>query len=72
MSATRTQVYLTSEQRARIDAAAASEGVTMAEIVRRALDAYLDDAPDPAAALTATFGAAPSASAPSRHEWGRG
>ena len=41
MSATRTQVYLTEQQRERIDDLASAEGVTLAEIVRRALDAYL-------------------------------
>jgi hypothetical protein len=72
MSATRTQVYLTAEQRDRIDELARSEGATMAEIVRRALDAYLSDEPNPAAALAETFGADPDASAPSRNEWDRG
>ena len=73
MSATRTQVYLTEEQRTRIDTLAAAEGVTMAEIVRRALDAYLDEeSPDPRPALAATFGADPYAAAPSRDEWDRG
>jgi predicted DNA-binding protein len=70
---TRTQVYLTDEQRRRIDAMAEAEGVTMAEVVRRALDAYLEDeVPDPEAALRATFGADPDASAPDRDEWDRG
>jgi hypothetical protein len=73
MSAVRTQVYLTEEQRNRIDAMAAGEGVTMAEIVRRALDEYLArESPDPRAALAATFGAAPAASIPDRDEWVRG
>ena len=73
MSATRTQVYLTDEQRQRIDALAEVEGVTMAEIIRRALDVYLkDENPDPELALTATFGAAPDASVPNRDEWDRG
>jgi hypothetical protein len=73
MSATRTQVYLTEEQRRRVDALAAAAGLTMAEIVRRALDAYLDDeSPDPGPALAATYGADPSATAPNREEWGRG
>ena len=31
----------------------------MAEVIRRALDEYLDDPPDPKATLTATFGADP-------------
>lgn len=73
MSATRTQVYLTEEQRQRIDALAEAEGVTMAEIIRRALDSYLEEeTPDPGLALTATFGAAPNATVPGRDEWDRG
>ncbi len=69
---TRTQVYLTDQQRQRIDELAESEGVTMAEIIRRALDGYLNEHPDPRAALAATFGAAPDAAVPSRDEWDRG
>jgi predicted DNA-binding protein len=66
-------VYLTDEQRDRIDAIAEAEGVTMAEVIRRALDRYLDrEVPDPSAALEATFGAQPDAAAPSRGEWDRG
>lgn len=72
MSATRTQVYLTDEQRQRIDAITDAEGVTLAEVVRRALDAYLAAKPDPVVALRATFGAAPEATTPSRDEWDRG
>jgi hypothetical protein len=73
MSATRTQIYLTHEQRQAVDRVAAAEGVSMAEVIRRALAAYLPDAaPDPAAALAATFGAAPDAVVPSRDEWDRG
>jgi hypothetical protein len=73
MSAIRTQIYLTEEQRRRIDALSEAEGATMAEIVRRALDAYLDDErPDPRAALAATFGADPDLSPPDRGEWDRG
>jgi predicted DNA-binding protein len=72
MSATRTQIYLTEEQRRRIDRAAEARGVTMAEVVRSALDAYLTDDTDPSVALTATFGAAPDAATPSRDEWDRG
>lgn len=69
---TRTQVYLTDEQRKRVDELAASEGVTMAEIIRRALDGYLEDQPDPRAVLAATFGAVPDAAVPSRDDWDRG
>ena len=72
MSSTRTQVYLTDEQRARIDRVAAVEGVSMAQVIRRAVDEYLDDRPNPGAALDATFGAVPDAIAPSRDAWSRG
>ena len=72
MSSTRTQVYLTDEQRERVDRVAASQGITMAQVIRRALDEYLNDLPDPDAALDATFGAAPDAAAPSRDSWARG
>ena len=68
----RTQIYLTDAQRRRIDEIAASEGITMAEVIRRAIDAYLSDQPDPRAALAATFGAAPDATVSSRDEWDRG
>lgn len=45
----------------------------MAEVVRRALDAYLEDEnPDPRPALAATYGADPTLVAPSRDEWNRG
>lgn len=72
MSATRTQVYLTEAQRRRMDNMAQSRGVPMAEIVRRALDAYLDSEIDPSVALAATFGAQTDAEAPSRDSWQRG
>jgi predicted DNA-binding protein len=73
MSATRTQLYLTEEQRRRIDEITRAEGTTLAEIVRRALDAYLEGVrPDPSAALASTFGADPDAVYPDRDEWERG
>ncbi len=73
MSATRTQIYLTVEQRERIDHVARTEGVTMAEVIRTALDRYLDQQPDePVAALASTFGADPAIAVPSRDEWERG
>ncbi|MFN6122592.1 MAG: CopG family transcriptional regulator [Actinomycetes bacterium] len=72
MSSTRTQVYLTEEQRRKVDQLADAEGVTMAVIIRRALDEYLTDDADVNTALAATFGAAPDADAPSRDEWQRG
>lgn len=72
MSATRTQVYLTEEQRSRVDRAAEAGGVTMAEVIRRAIDTYLGDETDPSAALAATFGTEPMAEVPSRDDWHRG
>jgi len=72
MSATRTQIYLTQDQRTRIDRAAAAEGVTMAELIRRAVDVYLDEEADTTDVLAATFGAAPQADVPSRDGWQRG
>lgn len=73
MSATRTQVYLTEVQRRRIDELAQACDMTLAEIVRQALDYYLEQQqPDPSAALAATFGADPAAQAPNRDEWDRG
>ncbi len=67
--ATRTQVYLTEEQRARLNERARREGLTMAQLVREAVDAYLSAEDD----LKATFGAAPeiASSIPSRDEWER-
>ncbi|MEW6155663.1 MAG: ribbon-helix-helix protein, CopG family [Actinomycetota bacterium] len=65
-------MYLTEDQRRLIDEIARSEGVTLAEVVRRALDAYLNAAPDAAAALASTFGADPEARSPSRDDWDRG
>ena len=72
MSATRTQVYLTQAQRERIDRVARSKGITMAEVIRTALDEYLTDSADPTEALAATFGRDPDAHVPSRDEWERG
>ena len=73
MSSTRTQVYLTEEQRQRIDTLTQAEGITLAEVVRRALDDYFKrQSSDVEAALAVTFGAVPDASAPSRDEWDRG
>lgn len=68
--AQRTQIYLSDEQRARIDAVAARTNVTMAEVVRRAVDAYVEVEDD----LAATFGAASGirTAVPSRDEWDHG
>jgi hypothetical protein len=77
MSATRTQVYLTVEQRAGLDARARVERKTMAHVIRDAVDTYL--ASDVGEAerdrlLADTFGACPGLAerVPSRDEWDRG
>ncbi|HEY5848124.1 MAG TPA: hypothetical protein VIT42_15165 [Microlunatus sp.] len=47
--------------------------MSLAAIVRRALDSYLDAAAPPAdAALASTFGAVPDLAPPDRSEWERG
>ena len=69
---TRTQIYLTDDQRRRIDELASAQGVTMAEIIRRAVDGYLNEQADPSAALSATYGSIPDLEVPSRDEWDRG
>ena len=68
--ARRTQIYLTDEQRARLDEIADRQQLTMAEVVRRAIDAYVERDDD----LDATFGAARGlgVTVPSRDEWDRG
>lgn len=70
MPSTRTQIYLTEEQRRRLDARGRRTGAPMARMIREAVDAYLaDDRPDTDAALDESFGAAPDISMPSRDEW---
>jgi hypothetical protein len=73
MSATRTQVYFTEEQRRKLDARARSEGKTLAEVVREAVDAYVtQDAPELETVLDETFGSMPDLEVPARSEWDRG
>jgi hypothetical protein len=73
MASTRTQVYLTMEQRKRLDELARKEHRSLAELVREAVDAYLAVSPPSArSALDATFGIAPDFEVPSRDEWDRG
>lgn len=72
MAAVRTQVYLTEDLRQRVDRMASAHGLTMAEVIRRALDTYLASEPDATVSLTATFGSAPDASVPTRDDWARG
>jgi Mlc titration factor MtfA (ptsG expression regulator) len=73
MPATRTQIYLTEEQRRRLDAWAKREGKTLAQVIRDAVDAYVaEDPPDLEAVLRESFGSMPDLEAPSRDEWDRG
>jgi hypothetical protein len=72
MPSTRTQIYLTDEQRRRLDARGRRSGAPLAHMIREAVDAYLaDDHPDVEAALHDTFGALPDLELPSRDEWDR-
>lgn len=70
MPATRTQIYLTAEQRGQLDRLVKRRGVPMAVLVREAVDRYLADVePDLEGALSMTFGAMPDLEVPSRDEW---
>ena len=70
MPATRTQIYLTSEQRRRLDARSRRTGATLARMIREAVDAYLiEDAPSLAAALDDTYGSLPELELASREGW---
>lgn len=73
MASTRTQIYLTAEQRRRLDARARSRGTSLAHTIREAVDAYVaEEQPDADAALNETFGVLPELELPSRDEWDRG
>lgn len=72
MSSTRTQIYLTAEQRRRLDERGRLEGKAMASLVRDAIDRYLAVAPESDRALDATFGSLPDLDVPARGEWDRG
>lgn len=72
MPSTRTQIYLTDDQRRRLDARGRRTGAPMARMIREAVDVYLaNDRPDVQAALDDTFGTLPDLELPSRDEWDR-
>ena len=72
MPSTRTQIYLTDDQRRRLDARGRRTGASMARLIREAVDAYLaDGAPDTQAALDETFGTLLDLEIPDRSEWAR-
>lgn len=74
MAARRTQVYFTVAQRRRLDDRARRDRTTLAQVVRDAVESYLDG--DPAISrdevLKATYGALPGLEVPPRAEWDRG
>jgi hypothetical protein len=81
MSATRTQIYLTDEQRHQIEELRSRDGRTLAEVIRTALDEYLAIHGPMAAArdlaerqrvLDETFGSIPDFPYPDRGDWDRG
>jgi predicted DNA-binding protein len=72
MAATRTQIYLTEEQRRRLDERGHREGRPLASLIREAVDRYLEIAPEAEEALDGTFGSLPGLATPPRREWDRG
>jgi len=72
MASTRTQIYLTDDQRKRLDLRGRRTGAPLARMIREAVDTYLaDDEPDVQAALDETFGTIPELEVPPRREWDR-
>jgi hypothetical protein len=73
MAATRTQIYLTLRQRRTLDEIRRRDGRSLAEVVREAVDQYLERSGESMhAALDATYGTMPDLEVPSRDEWDRG
>lgn len=72
MPSIRTQIYLTDDQRRRLDLRGRRSGAPLARMIREAVDTYLaDDHPDAEAALDETFGSLPDLELPSRDDWDR-
>jgi len=64
-------VYLQPHLRQRLEEIAESRGLSLASVVREAVDLYIAEAPvDPTTALESTFGAAPEAQVAGRDDWG--
>lgn len=81
VASTRTQVYLTADQRRQIEELRARDGRTLAEVVRAALDEYLEthgrearerERAETQRILDETFGIAPDFPYPDRSDWDRG
>ena len=71
MPALRTQIYLSSDQRRKLDARRRRERKTLAAVIRDAIDAYVgaDRTRDVERVLDETFGVNPNFIVPSRDEW---
>lgn len=70
MGATRTQIYLTKEQRRGLDERRKRERKTLAAVVRDAIDDYLrNDVVRRKEVLDRTFGIDPDFTVPPRSEW---
>ncbi len=73
MGATRTQIYLTRQQRRKLDERRRREGKTLAAVVRDAVDSYLarPDLKTIKAILDITYGIDPKFTVPPRSEWAK-
>ena len=73
MGATRTQIYLSADQRRKLDARRKREGKTLAAVIRDAVDAYFErpDLKTYKAILDATYGIDPKFTVPPRSEWAK-
>jgi hypothetical protein len=72
MASTRTQIYLTDDQRRLLDARGRRTGKPLARMIREAVDQYLADTSiDADEALSETFGSVPDLELPSRDHWDR-
>lgn len=70
MKALRTQIYLTREQRERLDEISRMKKKSLAQLIRDAIDAFLErDEIDAEEAMRETFGADPNFSVPPREVW---
>jgi hypothetical protein len=66
-------VYLTAMQRERLDELTRRRGVSLATVIRDAIDRYLAEArPGLGEALAASYGRLPDLEVPSRDEWDDG
>jgi hypothetical protein len=72
MPSVRTQIYLTDEQRKRLDQRGRRSGAPLARMIREAVDTYLAEGePNVQAVLDDTFGTLPDLEVPPRDEWDR-